>query len=167
MKTKTIESRLSIYKDRIPEVQKGVFKDEYKWWLLSLSLSCSFLGFFFFGSRGLFVVVVVVVINCINICLAFLHWSFGKLFGFKLTSCIQSSVSIGYNIKNTWFLVSFFLSSKFSIEFGAYSKRRFFIYGGVKYSSLAIEFDGEKGISVWENCWSEKLNKQVRVIWED
>ena len=30
MKTKTFESRLSIYKDRIPEVQKGVFKDEYK-----------------------------------------------------------------------------------------------------------------------------------------
>ena len=103
--------------------------------------------FFFRGSRGLVVVVVVVVV-VVNVCLAFLRWSFDKLFGFKLTSCIQSSVSIGYNIKNTWFLVSFFLSSKFSIESGAYSKRRFFINGGVKYSSLAIEFDGEKGISV-------------------
>jgi len=100
---------------------------------------------FFLGSRGLLVVVVVVVVN---VCLALLRWSFGKLFGFRLTSCIQSSISIGYNNKNTWFLVPFFLSSKFSIEFGAYSKRRFFINGGVKYSSLAIEFDGEKGIGV-------------------
>ena len=99
MKTKTIESRLSIYKDRIPEVQKGVFKDEYKWWLLSLSLSCSFLGFFFFfGSRGLFVVII--VINGINVCLAFLRCSFGRLFGFKLTSYIQNSISIDYSNKN-------------------------------------------------------------------
>ena len=30
MKAKTIESKLSIYKNRIPEVQKGVLKDEYK-----------------------------------------------------------------------------------------------------------------------------------------
>ena len=60
---------------------------------------------FFLGSRRLFVVVVVVVvvvvINDINICLALLRWSFGKLFGFRLTSCIQSSISIRYNNKNT------------------------------------------------------------------
>ena len=30
MKTKTFESRLSIYKNRIPEVQRWVLKDEYK-----------------------------------------------------------------------------------------------------------------------------------------
>ena len=30
MKTKTFESRLSIYKDRIPKVQRGVLMDEYK-----------------------------------------------------------------------------------------------------------------------------------------
>ena len=76
MKTKIIELRLSIYKDCIPEVQREVLKDEHKWWLLSLSLSCSFLGVFFFGSGGLLVVVVivvvvvVVVINGIKVCLA-------------------------------------------------------------------------------------------------
>ena len=103
---------------------------------------------FFLGSRRLVVVVVVVVINGINVCLALLCWSFGKLFGFRLTSCIQSSISIRYNNKNTRFLVLFFLSSKFSIESSAYSKRPFFINRGVKYSSLVIEFDGEKEIGV-------------------
>ena len=105
---------------------------------------------FFLGSRRLVVVVVVVVvvINGINVCLALLRWSFGKLFGFRLTSCIQSSISIRYNNKNTWFLVPFFLSSKFSIESSAYSKRPFFINRGVKYSSLVIEFDEEKEIGV-------------------
>ena len=103
---------------------------------------------FFWGSRRLVVVVVVVVINGINVCLALLHWSFGKLFGFRLTSCIQSSISIRYNNKNTRFLVLFFLSSKFSIESSAYSKRPFFINRGVKYSSLVIEFDEEKEIGV-------------------
>ena len=88
------------------------------------------------------------LINCINVCLALLCWSFGKLFGFRLTSCIQSSISIRYNNKNTWFLVPFFLSSKFSIESSAYSKRPFFINRGVKYSSLVIEFDEEKEIGV-------------------
>ena len=48
----------------------------------------------------------------------------------------------------TWFLVSLFLSSNFSSESSAYSKRRFFINAGVEYSLLAMEFDGDKVIDV-------------------
>ena len=72
-----------------------------------------------------------------------------------LVGCLVSSSQVVFKVASasatttrTWFLVSLFLSSNFSSESGAYSKRRFFINGGVKYSSLAMEFDGEKGIDV-------------------
>lgn len=46
---------------------------------------------FFFGSKGL--VVIVVVINGIIVCLALLCWSFGKLFG-----CLVSGSQIVFKV---------------------------------------------------------------------
>ena len=137
MKAKTTKSRLSIYKDRFLEVQRGALKDEYKWWLFSLSLSCSSLDFF----RSKWLVIVVIVINCINVCLALLLWSFGKLFGFRLTSHNLSSISISYSNRN---MVLGAILPKFKIFY----KKCFFISGGVEHSLLAMDFDVEKGIGV-------------------
>ena len=49
LKVKTRKSRLFIYKNRTPEVRRGVLKDEYKW-NSSFFFFFSFLWFFFSGS---------------------------------------------------------------------------------------------------------------------
>ena len=127
MKTKTIKSRLSIYKDHIPEVQRGVLKDEYKWWLLSLSLSCSFLGFFFFLDQRDYLLLLLSLMVLMFVLLFFV----GVLVDY-LVSSSQAVFKVALALATatrTKCLAPFFLSSNFSSESGAYLKRHFFIIG--------------------------------------
>lgn len=148
-------SRLSIYKDHIPKVQRGVLKDEYKWWLLSLSLFCSFLGFFL--DQGDWLLLSLMVLMFV------LLFFVGGLIAY-LVSGSQAIFEVALALTTatrTWFLAPLFFSSNFSSKSGAYSKRWFFIIEKLSIPRWPWSLMERRGLVfekiVGENNWISKL----------